>query len=86
MHLTLKKYGNSTVAVMPPMVLKALQISAGQEMTLDTTSDGKIVLSKVSQPPKYKLEDLIAQCDLSAPQPDDMAKWDSITPVGNEVW
>lgn len=86
MNVTLRKYGNSTVAVMPPMVLKALKLSAGQAMTLDTTDDGKIVLSKVSQPTKYTLEELLAQCDLSAPQPEELREWDNIRPVGNEIW
>ncbi|MBP7900697.1 MAG: ChpB-ChpS toxin-antitoxin system antitoxin [Gammaproteobacteria bacterium] len=86
MNVTLRKYGNSTVAVMPPMVLKALKLSAGQAMTLDTTDDGKIVLSKTSQPTKYTLEELLAQCDLSAPQPEELREWDNMKPVGNEVW
>jgi antitoxin ChpS len=86
MNVTLRKYGNSTVAVMPPMVLKALKLSAGQSMTLDTTDDGKIVLSKASQPTKYTLEELLAQCDLSAPQPEELREWDNMKPVGNEVW
>jgi antitoxin ChpS len=86
MNVTLRKYGNSTVAVMPPMVLKALKLSAGQSMTLDTTDDGKIVLSKASQSTKYTLEELLAQCDLSASQPEELREWDNMKPVGNEVW
>ncbi len=86
MNVTLRKYGNSTVAVMPPMVLKALKLTAGQSMRLDTTDDGKIVLSKSSQPTKYTLEELLAQCDLSAPQPEELREWDNMKPVGNEVW
>lgn len=86
MNITLKKYGNSTVAVMPPMVLKALRLSAGHEMQLDTTPEGAIVMSKISKPKKYVLEDLIAQCDASAPTPTDLTEWDCMKPIGNEVW
>jgi antitoxin ChpS len=37
MEVILRKYGNSTVAVLPPAVLKDLGLSAGQAMSLDTT-------------------------------------------------
>ncbi len=45
MEVVLRKYGNSTVAVLPPVVLKDIGLIAGQPMSLETTSDGKIVLS-----------------------------------------
>ena len=83
MEVVLKKYGNSTVAVMPPLVLRDLGITAGQAMTLDTTSDGKIVLSPKR---RFRLADLIAQCDTKAAPPADMALWDVARPMGQEVW
>lgn len=46
MEVTLRKYGNSTVAVLPPAVLKELGLSAGQSMTLETTEEGAIVLAR----------------------------------------
>ena len=83
MEVVLKKYGNSTVAVMPPPVLKDLGIKAGQSMTLETTADGKIILSPKR---RYTLAELIAQCDVQAAPPADMALWDAARPAGNEVW
>lgn len=83
MQVTLRKYGNSTVAVLPPAVLKDLGIKAGQSMTLQTTADGRITLSPKR---KYRLADLMAQCDLKAPPPADLAAWDSARPAGREVW
>ena len=83
MEVVLKKYGNSTVAVMPPMVLRDLGITAGQAMTLDTTADGKIVLSPKR---RFRLADLIAQCDTKAAPPADMALWDVARPMGQEAW
>ena len=83
MEVILKKYGNSTVAVMPPPVLRDLGIKAGQSMTLDTTADGKIVLSPKR---RFRLAQLIAQCDLKAAPPADMALWDVARPVEQEVW
>ena len=83
MELVLRKYGNSTVAVLPPAVLRELNLAAGQVMALDTTTEGDIVLSPKR---KYTLADLLAQCDPKAPPPADLALWDAARPAGNEVW
>src|SRR5579872_4918291 len=74
MEIVLRKYGNSTVAVLPPAVLRDLGLSAGQKMTLSTTDDGGIVLVRKR---KYVLADLIARCDLKAAAPADLASWES---------
>jgi len=81
-EIVLKKMGNSTALVMPPPVLKDLGIGVGHHMTLNTTPDGKIVLTPKR---KYVLADMIAQCDLKAPMPADLALWDVAQPVGQEV-
>lgn len=82
MQVTLKKMGNSTAVIIPPPVLKDLGVGAGQHLTLDMTTDGKIVLTPKR---KYVLDDLIAQCDLTAPPPSDLATWDAAKPVGGEL-
>lgn len=82
MEIVLRKYGNSTVAVLPPPVLKDLGLAAGQTMTLDTTRDGRIILVRKR---KYRLADLIAQCDLKAPPPADLGTWETAKPVGREI-
>jgi antitoxin ChpS len=83
MEVVLRKYGNSTVAVLPPAVLRGLGLSAGQAMTLSTNEQGDIVLARKR---KFKLADLIAQCNQQAPMPADLARWDTTKPVGQEVW
>jgi antitoxin ChpS len=82
MEVVLKRMGNSTALVVPPPVLKDLGIGVGQHMTLNTTPDGKIVLTPKR---KYVLSELIAQCDPKAPPPADLALWDVARPVGQEV-
>lgn len=82
MEVVLKKMGNSTALVMPPPVLKDLGMGVGQHLTLDTTADGKIVLTRKR---KYVLADMIAQCDLKAEPPAGLALWDVARPVGGEV-
>lgn len=83
MEVVLRKYGNSTVAVLPPAVLKDLGLSAGQAMTLGTTEQGEIVLARKRQ---FVLADLILQCDLTAKPPADLALWQTAKPAGQEVW
>jgi len=83
MQVVLRRYGNSTVAVLPPAVLKDLGLAAGQAMTLDTTVRGEILLAPKR---KYVLADLIAQCDPKAPPPADLALWGVAKPAGQEVW
>ncbi len=51
-------------------------------MTLATTADGKITLSRTR---RYTLSALIAQCNPKAPPPADMALWDAAQPVGQEA-
>jgi antitoxin ChpS len=82
MEVVLKKMGNSTALVLPPPVLKDLGLGAGHPMTLVTTKDGSIVLTPKR---KYVLADLIKQCDLKAPAPDDLALWAAARPMGQEV-
>lgn len=82
MEVTLKKMGGSTVLVMPLSILKDLRIGTGQRFTLDTTLDRKIVLTPRR---KYVLADLIAQCDLNAMPPSDLADWNALPSAGQEV-
>ena len=83
MEVVLRKYGNSTVAVLPPAVLKNLGIKAGQSMILKTTADRAIALSPKRN---FSLADMLARCDLKAVPPADLALWDAARPVGQEVW
>lgn len=83
MEVILRKYGNSTVAVLPPSVLRDLGLAAGQAMSLDTNDQHQIVLSRKR---KYVLADMIAKCNPKAPPPADLALWESAKPVGREGW
>ena len=58
-------------------------IKAGQSMTLQTTVDRTIMLTPKR---KFSLANLLAQCDLKAAPPADLAQWDAARPVGQEVW
>ena len=82
MEVVLRKYGNSTVAVLPPSVLRDLRLNAGQAMSLDA-QDGKIVLTPKRS---YTLTEMLKQCDPKAAPPADMALWEAARPAGQEVW
>ena len=81
MDIVLKKYGNSTVVVLPPGVLRDLKLSAGSSMSLATTPERTITLAPKR---RYTLEELVAQCDLKAAPPADIGAWDSMPTVGRE--
>lgn len=82
MEVVLKKMGNSTALVIPPPVLKDLGMGVGQHLTMSTTPDGSIVLTPKR---RFVLAEMIAQCDLKADPPADIAHWDEAAPVGQEV-
>ena len=83
MEMVLRKYGNSTVAVLPPAILKDLGLRAGQAMTLSTTPDGEIVLARKR---RFTLADLVAQCNTKAAPPADLTLWDNAKAVGGEIF
>ena len=84
MEASLRKYGNSTVAVIPPPILNALKLHSGSQIDM-SVSKNSLVLTKKNT---HRLEDLLAECDNSAQlsASDDLADWDNAPPVGNEVW
>jgi len=81
-EIVLRKFGNSTGAVFPPAVLKDLNLKAGVSLTMGTTADGKITLMPKR---KYRLSELMAQCNLKAAPPADMVLWDAAKPLGQEA-
>lgn len=83
MEVILKKMGNSTALIVPPPVLRDLGIAAGQPMSLETTADGRIMITPKK---KFTLAQMLAQCDPKAPPPADLAAWDTARPVGGEAW
>ncbi|MFM8844966.1 MAG: AbrB/MazE/SpoVT family DNA-binding domain-containing protein [Gammaproteobacteria bacterium] len=82
MKIRLRKSGPSTFAVLPAALVKRLGLSPGARMTLQINSRGEIVLSPKY---RYRLVDLIAQCDPTASKPEDLRLWESLKPVGGEA-
>ena len=87
MRYEFKKFGNSTVAVMPPAVLRDLGIGAGSPFDL-LSDGGKIIIAPVETAPRrrYKLTELLAMSkgDGSLPN-NDLRAWDAAPPWGDEI-
>ena len=83
MRITIKKWGNSAGMVIPGVVMKELGLKPGQSMEAQVTNN-QLVLTPVSK--QYSLEELLAQCDMSAPELNEQDAWGTSGPVGDEVW
>ena len=58
-------------------------MQAGQTVQLETSAQGLLIRPAH----KYTLDELLAQCDASAPASDDqLAAWNDAPPVGREAW
>lgn len=83
MELSVQKWGNSAAVRLPAELLGMLRVTLGDKLSVSVQPDG--VLLKAARP-SYCLADLVAQCDLSAAEPADMAAWSHLKPVGREAW
>jgi antitoxin ChpS len=83
MELSIQKWGNSAAVRLPTELLSRLNVTLGDKLSVNVQPDG--VLLKAARPP-YSLADLVAQCDLSAPEPADLAEWSNVRSVGREAW
>ncbi|CAM8082679.1 MULTISPECIES: AbrB/MazE/SpoVT family DNA-binding domain-containing protein [Enterobacter] len=83
MRITIKKWGNSAGMVIPGVVMKALGLKPGQSMEARVTNN-QLVLTPVTK--QYSLEELLAQCDMSAPEISEQEVWGNAKPAGDEVW
>ena len=78
MKLSIQKWGNSAAIRLPATMLAQMGASIGDAIEVDPST------LKIAKP-KYKLSDLLAQCDKNAQPPADLAAWESSAPVGREV-
>ncbi len=83
MELSIQKWGNSAAVRLPTELLRMLKASLGDKLSVDVRPEGVMLKAKR---PAYALADLVAQCDLNAPEPADMAAWNKVKPVGREAW
>ena len=84
MHTTnLRKVGGSVMLAVPPSILDLLDLRAGATVGL-AIDHGRLVIEP-SPRPRYRLEDLLAQCAPSAEISAEDRVWLDSKPVGNEL-
>jgi antitoxin ChpS len=84
MEVKIQQWGNSAAIRLPATLLKQMHLVVGNVLSLDVTPEA-MTLKPVKAKPRYKLGDLMAQCDLNAPEPADLAAWNTMQSVGREA-
>jgi len=74
-------WGTSAGIRIPKAVLQQVGLQVGDAFDMKV-SGNTLLLRPYRQ--RYRLSDLISQCDLNAPAPD-LTEWDNMKPVGQEV-
>jgi antitoxin ChpS len=80
---SLRKVGGSIMMAVPPAFLDMLHMSAGTTVGIEI-DHGRLVVEPQLRP-RYTLDDLLAQCDASAPMTDEDRVWLDSGPVGSEL-
>lgn len=84
MHLTkLRTVGGSVMFAIPKAILESLDLLPNTQVAL-SVSGGHLIVDPHPRP-RYRLAELIGQCDLSAPLTDNDRAWFDDPPVGGEV-
>lgn len=80
---TLRKVGGSTMLAVPPAILNLLQMEPGTRVSM-VVEAGRLIIEPNPRK-KYSLQELLAQCDASAPVSDEDAAWTSSSAMGREL-
>ena len=84
MHTTnLRKVGGSIMLAVPPAILDLLHLRAGATVGL-AVDHGRLVIEPTPKP-HYSLDELLAQCDVSAETSEEDRAWLESKPVGREL-
>lgn len=83
MAVKIQQWSNSAAIRLPSTVLKQKSLVSGDLLTLDVSAEA-MTLKPAKTKRHYRLADLMAQCDLAAPEPADLAVWNAMQPVGRE--
>ena len=84
MHTTnLRRVGGSVMLAVPPPLLELLKLQAGARVDVGI-EDGRLIVAPRTRP-RYSLDELLAQCDETAPADDGDRDWLEAEPIGNEL-
>lgn len=82
METSIKKLGNSAGILLPSVLMRALNLSVGQSVNIESV-DGNLLV-KPQSTKRYTLKELLAQCNANAPMPTEVNEWESAPLVGLE--
>ena len=84
MHTTnLRNVGGSIMLAVPPALLDVLELRDGARVDIGIEK-GRLIVAPRTRP-TYTLDELLAQCDETAPADRDDSAWLDGGPVGNEL-
>ena len=84
MHTTrLRKVGGSVMLAIPQEMLDVLELRAGARVDIGIEK-GCLIATRRTRP-SYTLDELLAQCDGTAPADHRDRVWHGAKPVGNEL-
>ena len=88
MEVKIQQWGNSAAIRLPANVLKQMSLVIGDVLVLvlvlDVSSE-VMTLKPAKARLHYQLADLMAQCDLNASEPEELAGWNAMQPIGREA-
>jgi len=80
--VTLRNLGGSVVMTLPKKIVDLVNLHSGSQVSI-AVQDNRLVIEPKPKP-RYKLTELMAQCDLSAPLDIDDLTWLNDPSVGDE--
>ena len=79
----LRKVGGSVMLAVPPAILEMLRMESGSSVSMAVESGRLIIEPNVRK--KYSLQELLAQCDASAPLSREDGVWTGAGATGGEL-
>ena len=84
MHKTsLRKVGGSVMLTVPPAMLELLHLEAGSSVGMAV--DGSRLIIEAKSRARYKLDELLSQCNADASPSIEDAEWAQSGSVGGEI-
>jgi antitoxin ChpS len=80
-----RRFGSSLGLTIPRALRDDMGFYEGQSVLLQGKANRLIVIPQMQPKKKFTLNELVAQCDLSAPMPQDLMDWQNMPPVGQEM-
>ena len=80
---SLRKVGGSVMLAVPPAILEMVRLRSGATVSI-AVENGRLIVEPETRK-RYSLQELLAQCDLSAPMSGEDAQWTVSAPKGREL-